>query len=89
MRLGIALSPNTRFSRDNQGAIKLAQNPGSSRRTRHIDIRFHFTREAIEEGVVELVYCNTAEMTADLLTKPIPRQQFEKLRQKLGMDIVA
>ena len=78
----------TKVFEDNQGAIKLAGNPGSSKRTRHIDIRFHFTREAIEEGVIELVYCNTTEMTADLLTKPIPRQQFEKLRQKLGMDIV-
>ena len=52
----------TKIFEDNQGPIKLARNPGSSKRTRHIDIRFHFTREAIEEGVVNLEYCHTTEM---------------------------
>ena len=75
------MSPIKAFE-DNQGAIKLAWNPGSSRRTRHIDSRFHFTREAAEERVINLKYCNTKEMTAYLLTKPIPHQQFQKLREK-------
>lgn len=86
--IGDSVMPSTTVFEDNQGAIKLAHNPGSSRRTRHIDIRFHFTREAIEEGVIDLVYCHTLDMTADLLTKPIPRQQFQRLREKLGLDIV-
>jgi len=62
---------------DNQGAIALAQNPiAHFTRTKHIDIHFHFIREAQEEGIV---YCPISEMVADLLTKTIPRGQFEKL----------
>jgi len=87
--IGDGVMPPTKVFEDNQGAIQLARNPGSSRRTRHIDIRFHFTREAMEEGVIDIVYCHTKDMTADLLTKPIPRQQFETLRGKLGIDVVA
>ena len=44
------------------------------KRTRHIDIHSHFTREAIEEGVIDLVYRHMTEMTADLLIKPISCQ---------------
>ena len=61
---------------DNQGAIALAQNPIAHSRTKHIDIHFHFIREAQEEGTV---YCPTSVMVADLLTKTIPHGQFEKL----------
>ena len=82
------MSP-TKVFEDNQGAIKLARNPGSSKRTRHIDIRYHFIREIIDQGVIEVVYCYTKEMTADLLTKSTPRQQFEKFRGKLGIDFIA
>ena len=71
---------------DNQGAIALARNPIAHSRTKHIDIRFHFIREAQEEGIIDTVYCPTSEMVADLLTKPIPRGQFEKLRTLMGME---
>ena len=42
---------------DNQGAIALTQNPIAHSRTKHIDIRFHFIREAQEEGTINIVYC--------------------------------
>ena len=71
---------------DNQGAIALARNPIAHSRTKHIDIRFHFIREAQEEGIIDTVYCPTSEMVADLLTKPIPRGQFEKLRTLMGVE---
>ena len=58
---------------DNQGAIVLAQNPIAHSRTKHIDIRFHFIREARENGTIDIVYCSTSEMIADLFTKPTPR----------------
>ena len=65
---------------DNQGATALAQ----TNRTKHIDIRFLFIREALEQGTI--VYCPTLEMVADLLTKCIPRGQFEKLRVLMGLE---
>ena len=71
---------------DNQGAIALARNPISHSRSKHIDLRFHFIREAAQEGMIDIVYCPTSEMVADLFTKPIPLGQFEKLRSLMGME---
>ena len=71
---------------DNQGAIAIARNPTSHARTKHIDIRYHYVREAVQEGTVDLCYCPTNEMLADLLTKQLSRGQFERLRLAMGMD---
>ncbi|KAF1334706.1 Integrase catalytic core protein, partial [Globisporangium splendens] len=70
---------------DNQGAIALAKNPEFHKRTKHIDIRYHFVREKVEDGQVVLEYCPTQEMLADLMTKPIATAQFDTLRTKLGI----
>lgn len=70
---------------DNQGAIALAKNPVAHSRTKHIDIRFHYIREAQENGLIQIRYCPTEEMLADLLTKPLPRSAFERLRYSLGL----
>lgn len=71
---------------DNQGAIALAKNPVAHARTKHIDIRYHYIREALQSGLIDLQYCPTSEMNADLLTKPLPKGPFVKLRLALGMD---
>ena len=73
---------------DNQGAIALAKNPIAHSRSKHIDIRFHFIREAQENGLIQIKYCPTEDMLADLLTKPLPRNTFERLRQFLGMELL-
>ena len=57
---------------DNQGAIALTI---AHSRTKHIDIRFHSVREAQQDGVIDIQYCPTEEMVADVLTKPILREQ--------------
>ena len=56
-------------------AIALAKNPVAHARTKHINIRYHYIREAVEDGMIELQYCPTNEMNADLLTKPLPKGQ--------------
>ena len=70
---------------DNQGAIAMAKNPIAHKRTKHIDIRHHFVREAVQAGTISLTYCPTSDMLADIFTKPLPKLQFEKLRGKLGL----
>ncbi len=69
---------------DNQGAIALAKNPVAHARTKYIDIRYHYIHEAVQGGVIDLQYCPTKEINADLLTKPLPKGQFEKLRLSFG-----
>ena len=75
-----------RIMEDNQGAIAIARNPVSHSRTKHIDIRYHYVREALERGIIDIEYCPTEFMAADLLTKPLPKSRFETLRCMLGMN---
>ncbi|GMF35227.1 unnamed protein product [Phytophthora lilii] len=70
----------------NQGSMALAKNPEFHKRTKHIDIRYHFVREKVEDGQVVLQYCSTKDMKADLMTKPITAVQFDSLRSKLGIQ---
>jgi len=69
---------------DNQGSIAIARNPVFHARTKHIDIRYHFIREALQNGEIDLCFCPTSEMTADVLTKPLSRNQFEHCHCSMG-----
>ena len=71
------------FEEDNQAAIALSQNPVTSKRTKHIDIRCHFVREKTASGDIKLEYISTKEQVADLLTKALANAQFLELRKKL------
>ncbi|OWY97260.1 RxLR effector protein [Phytophthora megakarya] len=61
-------------------------NPEFHKRTKHIDIRYHFVCEKVEDGQVVLEYISTLDMLADLMTKPIPTTQFGVQRSKFGID---
>ncbi len=73
---------------DNQASIAIARNPVSHTRTKHIDIRYHFIREALQDDVIDLRFCPTSEMVADVLTKPLSRNRFEQFRCSMGMDFI-
>lgn len=66
---------------DNQSTIKVAKNPVLHKRMKHIDIKHHFIPEKIVDGTIILNYIETSEQIADLLTKPMPRHTFVKLRE--------
>ncbi|GJR09844.1 hypothetical protein Tco_0792496 [Tanacetum coccineum] len=53
--------------------------------TKHIDIRYHFIKEQVENGIVELYFVRTEYQLADIFTKPLPRERFNFLIDKLGM----
>lgn len=70
---------------DNQGAMKLTKNPEFHKRTKHIEVRYHFIREKFDEGCFELRYVSTKEQIADIFTKPLSKHKFQYFRKLMGM----
>ena len=70
---------------DNQSAIALSKNPQFHGRSKHIDIKFPYVREKVDENVIKLEYCPTEIMIADIFTKGLTQDKFKKLRKLLGM----
>lgn len=70
---------------DNSSAIQLSKNPVLHGKSKHIEVRFHYLRDLVNEGVVKLSYCPTEVQVADIFTKPLKLEQFEKLRRMLGV----
>jgi len=71
---------------DNQGAIAIAKDPAFHMRTKHIDTRFHFVRETINQDYIDIPYCPTDDMIADIFTKSLNRFKFEKFHSLLGLE---
>ncbi|GKA73542.1 retrovirus-related pol polyprotein from transposon TNT 1-94 [Tanacetum coccineum] len=70
---------------DNKSAIALCCNNVQHSRAKHIDICYHFIKEQVENGIVELYFVRTEYQLADIFTKPLPRERFNFLIDKLGM----
>ena len=71
---------------DNTGAIAIAENDTLAKSSRHLDIKLFWLRDQVTSGILQMRHCPTKDMLADILTKPLPRAQFEKLRQLLGVS---
>ena len=71
---------------DNQSAIRLVRNPEFHRRTKHIDIRYHYIREKVEEKMLKIEYVRTEQQKADVFTKALARERFRMLRESIGMN---
>ena len=70
---------------DNKSAISIARNPILHGRSKHIEAKFHFLREQVNKGSLQIVYCSTELQLADLFTKPMKVDRFIKLRNMIGM----
>lgn len=73
---------------DNQGALKLSSNNSYNKRTKHIDIKYHFCKECVVNKVNKLEYLETAEMPADLFTKGLSNIKHYYFMQLLGIQDV-
>jgi hypothetical protein len=68
---------------DNQACIALARNPVAHSHAKHIDICHHFICEHVTNNKIDLKYCSTKDMLADIFTKQLSRDAFEKFRAAL------
>ena len=71
---------------DNKAAIAIAHNPILHDRIKHVEVDKHFIKEKIEEGMVCMPYILMCEQVADILTKGLPKKQFDRLVSKLTME---
>ncbi|UYV76233.1 hypothetical protein LAZ67_13003122 [Cordylochernes scorpioides] len=83
--IGCDITKETELFIDNQAAIKLVENPVFHKRTKHIDVRYHFIRSKHEEGELKVHHVCSSEQLADIMTKPLPRNKFHYLRGLLNI----
>ena len=81
--MGYEQTQPTIIGEDNQSCIKLATNPVLHKRSKHIDTKFHFIREKVDDNSIQLVYTPTDQLAADLLTKALPQVKVEQHRKQL------
>ncbi len=77
-------TPTTLFG-DNQAAIRLCQDSTFHARSKHIDVQFHFVRQAVSRNLVKVTYLSTHDMIADVFTKSLDRFKLSKFRHLLGL----
>ena len=73
---------------DNKSAISLCKNPVHHDRSKHIDLRYHFIRDCVEEKKINVEHIRTNEQLADILTKSLARPKFLEMRGKIGLRLV-
>jgi hypothetical protein len=79
-------TPKLVIFEDNQSCIKMTKNPVNHGRAKHIDIKYHHIRDEVKSGEVEVEYCSTSTMLADLLTKGLPGPRHQELTRDLGIQ---
>jgi hypothetical protein len=70
---------------DNQGAITLVTLGSQNRRTKHINVRYHYIRECIKSGIIAPHYTPTSDMLANRFTKALDRLKFVTFVSSIGM----
>lgn len=70
---------------DNVSAIKLSKNPVLHGRSKHIDVRYHFLCDLVNNGTIDLLHCRSEDQIADIFTKALKYPVFKKLRHLPGV----
>ena len=81
----IAKDPTSIFC-DNSSAIQLSKHNVFHRKRKHIDTRYHFIRELVNEKQISLLFCGSNEQLVDMFTKPLGTPAFIYQREHLGID---
>ncbi len=74
-----------KFYEDNQSCIKMLEIERFNQRTKHIETKYHFVCDLKKEGKIQVKYCPTEDMVADMLTKPLSKIKLNKFRDAIGL----
>lgn len=83
--LGLKQSSTIELYCDNKSTISIAQNLVQHRRTKHIKIKYHAVREAMEEVLVSVLYCSSEEQVVNVMSKALLKVKLELLKIRLGI----
>src|SRR5450759_1680207 len=86
--MGMSLTKLSLVLINNASAITIAQNNMLSNKTRHIQTNFHFIKECVQDGILQIQHVSTHENPADMLTKPLPRDKINKFCNKHQMKTI-
>lgn len=84
--LGVTVEGAVTYYEDNQSCIRVAEEPKDSRRLKHVDIKYDFIRELVQDGRIAISYMPTEKQLADIMTKGLPAGAFGRLREDLGLQ---
>ena len=85
--IGYEIEGTSSLYLDNQSAIAVSKNPEHHGRMKHLDLRFYWLRGTVHSGLLSLKYVPTAEMPADVMTKPLARIKIAEMRALLGLRL--
>jgi len=86
--LGFKQEKFTTIHCNNTEAIAIMKNLIFYKRTKHIDLRYHWVREKVQVGRFDTEFCTTAEQTANMLTKALSHPKHEKYTSEMGVSTV-
>ena len=81
--MGVAVDTPVIVNEDNAGALFLAKNHSLGQRTKHIDIKYHYVRDLVENGFIEIKYVQTNWNLADIMTKSLGEEKHDKFAEML------
>ncbi|KAJ3522289.1 hypothetical protein NMY22_g11955 [Coprinellus aureogranulatus] len=84
--IGVEVKGPSPLMVDNQSALRVLNNPEHHGRMKHIDVKYHWVRDAVKQGKIEVHFLPTQDMIADIFTKPLPRPAIEQHRRALGLE---
>jgi hypothetical protein len=84
--LGLSQKTPVVIKGDNDGSIAMAKNPLFHNRSKHIAIKWHWMRQAVQNGQIYIEDCQDADQTADVLTKPLPRAKHRQHSSEMGLS---
>jgi len=84
--LGVEIKHPIEVKVDNMGAVYLSKNATTGNRTKHIDTRYHFVREYIEDGIVKVVFVRSEENDGDIFTKNLNGELFKQHCDSIGLQ---